>query len=108
MLLAPWNDPTVKWVCENHPDKEFEVECSCGAGMPEPTPENYQKGYITKDNMKKHTNIDNEITGGYYEKKTPIQDAIFLTLCTLFAILGACDLIFGAEQVTYWIANLVG
>ncbi len=22
------------WVCENHPNKAFEDECECGAGMP--------------------------------------------------------------------------
>lgn len=61
MMFTPWNDPNVKWVCENHPDKEWEIECDCGAGMPEPTPENYQKGYISKDYMK-YTHLPNEIT----------------------------------------------
>lgn len=39
--LAPWNDPSVEWVCEDHPTKEqshrlwfgFGPECG-GAGMP--------------------------------------------------------------------------
>lgn len=50
--LAPWNDPTVKWVCEEHPRHEqghklfFGLYCD-GAGMPEDTPENRAKGYIT-------------------------------------------------------------
>ena len=34
--LAPWNNPNMRWVCENHPDKEWETECECGAGMPDP------------------------------------------------------------------------
>lgn len=33
---APWNNPNMRWVCENHPDKEWETECECGAGMPDP------------------------------------------------------------------------
>ena len=56
--LAPWNDLSVKWVCENHPEKEWEVECSCGAGMPEPTPENYQKGYVS-NRFKKYDTKNN-------------------------------------------------
>lgn len=56
LKIAPWNDPSVKWVCENHPEKEWEVECSCGAGMPEPTPENYQKGYVS-NKFKKYDKI---------------------------------------------------
>lgn len=54
--LAPWNDPKVKWVCEAHPDKEFEhiiwnwrrfrfIECP-GPGMVEDTEENRRKGYF--------------------------------------------------------------
>lgn len=54
--LAPWNDPTVKWVCENHPTKEQShriwlfFRCG-GAGMPESTEENIKKGYIKLTNM---------------------------------------------------------
>ena len=53
--IAPWNDPEVRWVCENHPNEEqshligiwpFRRECG-GAGMPERTEENRAKGYIT-------------------------------------------------------------
>ena len=41
--VAPWNDPNVRWVCEDHPAEEqshrlffgFGRECG-GAGMPEP------------------------------------------------------------------------
>ena len=39
--IAPWNDPNLRWVCENHPTKDHEhkrfffFECG-GAGMPEP------------------------------------------------------------------------
>lgn len=54
--LAPWNDPEVRWVCEQHPNKDFEhrvwswrkfrfVDCP-GPGMPELTKENIKKGYI--------------------------------------------------------------
>lgn len=49
--LAPWNDPSVKWVCEEHPRYPqghplfFGFHCD-GAGMPEPTQENVDKGYI--------------------------------------------------------------
>ena len=54
--LAPWNDPKVRWVCENHPIKDCEhkifnwrklkfEECG-GAGMPEITEENIKKEYI--------------------------------------------------------------
>lgn len=52
--IAPWNDPQVKWVCEDHPTEEqghkvgwwvFKKECG-GAGMPEPTEENKIKGYL--------------------------------------------------------------
>lgn len=40
--ISPWNDPTIRWVCEEHPTKDFEhrllfgfgPECG-GAGMPE-------------------------------------------------------------------------
>lgn len=61
--LAPWNDPSVRWVCENHPDKDFEHkirhllffkrECG-GAGMPEITEVNIKKGYVVpiKSNKK--------------------------------------------------------
>ena len=42
--LPPWNDPTIRWVCEQHPEHDFEhrvwswrklgyVECA-GPGMP--------------------------------------------------------------------------
>lgn len=53
---APWNDPEVRWVCENHPTKDQEhivfnwkklrFERCGGAGMPEPTKENEEKGYL--------------------------------------------------------------
>ncbi len=49
--IALWNDPSVKWVCEEHPTKEqghkvwLFWECG-GAGMPELTKENIEKGYI--------------------------------------------------------------
>lgn len=51
--IAPWNDPDVRWVCEDHPTKDqehrlfpfFWLRCG-GAGMPEPTEENIKKGYI--------------------------------------------------------------
>jgi hypothetical protein len=46
--LAPWNNPNMRWVCEDHPTKEQShlriiwdgywfklVECG-GAGMPDP------------------------------------------------------------------------
>ena len=53
---APWNDPEVRWVCEDHPTEDqghkfypfgklLQKECG-GAGMPEPTEENREKGYI--------------------------------------------------------------
>ncbi len=43
MKVAPWNDPNIKWVCEDHPTQEqehrvfpwFWKRCG-GAGMPEP------------------------------------------------------------------------
>lgn len=41
MNLAPWNDPSIRWVCEDHPTKEqghrvwLFWECG-GAGMPDP------------------------------------------------------------------------
>lgn len=50
--IAPWNDSEVRWVCENHPgeDQGHTVwlfwECG-GAGMPEVTQENIDKGYIS-------------------------------------------------------------
>ena len=56
--LAPWNDPNVRWVCENHPTKDFEHklwffwECG-GAGMPEPTEENIRKGYVESPTITK-------------------------------------------------------
>lgn len=46
-IIAPWNDKTLRWVCEEHPTKEqghrvwFFWECG-GAGMPDP---------ITHDNL---------------------------------------------------------
>ena len=51
--LGPWNDSSVRWVCEDHPTEDqshlvgwiFKRECG-GAGMPEPTEENIRKGYI--------------------------------------------------------------
>ncbi len=56
--IAPWNDPEVRWVCEDHPTEDqshlitphsylpwVKVECG-GAGMPEPTEENRKKGYL--------------------------------------------------------------
>jgi len=64
---APWNDPNVRWVCEDHPEYEqghrlvthlyfgkfgFIKECG-GAGMPEPTEENREKGYITNKQITK-------------------------------------------------------
>lgn len=33
--MAPWNDPTVRWVCEQHPDKDFPHDDCAGPGMPE-------------------------------------------------------------------------
>ena len=53
MKLGPWNDSSVRWVCEEHPTKDqghhlwfgFGKECG-GAGMPELTQENLDKGYI--------------------------------------------------------------
>lgn len=57
MKLAPWNDKELRWVCEDHPTKDFEhkifnwkkfrFEYCGGAGMPEDTPENRAKGYFT-------------------------------------------------------------
>ena len=52
---APWNDPKVRWVCEQHPTKDFEHkigfffkrECA-GPGMPELTEENKRKGYLAR------------------------------------------------------------
>lgn len=43
MKLGPWNDPNLRWVCENHPKKDMShrlffglgKECG-GAGMPDP------------------------------------------------------------------------
>ncbi len=57
--IAPWNDPNVRWVCEEHPTEDQghlipvfplslwfgKKECG-GAGMPEPTEENRLKGYL--------------------------------------------------------------
>lgn len=57
MNKAPWNDSSVRWVCEAHPRKDmshrvwFFWECG-GAGMPEDTPENRTKGYIQVDQEK--------------------------------------------------------
>ena len=41
MIIAPWNDPTIRWVCEQHPTKDFghkvglfRKECA-GPWMPE-------------------------------------------------------------------------
>jgi len=52
LKLGPWNDSSVIWVCEEHPTKEqshkvgiLRRECG-GAGMPEITQENRDKGYI--------------------------------------------------------------
>ncbi len=43
MKVAPWNDPNMRWVCEDHPTKDqshrlfFGLGPECGgAGMPEP------------------------------------------------------------------------
>ncbi len=57
MKIAPWNDKSVRWVCEEHPSKDqshtifiwwkFKFEECGGAGMPEDTKENREKGYIT-------------------------------------------------------------
>ncbi len=44
--VAPWNDPSVKWICEQHPEKEFPHDDCAGPGMVEDTPENRRKGYI--------------------------------------------------------------
>ena len=51
--IAPWNDPDIRWVCEDHPTKEMEhrtffLSACGGAGMPELTYENYKKGYLEK------------------------------------------------------------
>lgn len=53
MKTAPWNDSSVRWVCEAHPKKEFEHRLwfgfgpvCAGPGEPEDTPENRAKGYI--------------------------------------------------------------
>jgi len=56
LKMGPWNDSTVRWVCEAHPTKDFEhrifnwkklrfEECG-GPGMVEDTPENRKKGYL--------------------------------------------------------------
>ncbi len=51
MKQAPWNDKEVRWVCEDHPTKDFEhrrwflLRCG-GAGMVELTQKNIDKGYI--------------------------------------------------------------
>jgi hypothetical protein len=41
--LAPWNDPRVRWVCEQHPDKDFPHDDCAGPGMPIP-PSSIQGG----------------------------------------------------------------
>ncbi len=53
--VAPWNDPEVRWVCEDHTTKEqghlilvwdgswFSLKECGGAGMPEPTEENKKR-----------------------------------------------------------------
>ena len=53
-MYKPWNDTEIRWVCEQHPNRDFEhkifnwckfrfEECA-GPGMPEDTPENRAKG----------------------------------------------------------------
>lgn len=51
--IAPWNDPEVRWVCEEHPTKDQEHRIwlfwRCGgAGMVEITQANIDKGYVEK------------------------------------------------------------
>lgn len=62
MSIAPWNDPTVRWVCEDHPTEEqgHHVKAwtgfrSCGgAGMPDPkTHDNMGRPLITLPEKKK-------------------------------------------------------
>lgn len=62
-----------------------------------------------KTNMK-HTNLPNEITGEYYEDKMQWYEyvAIIASLLIVVAfILAVVDQVFGAETVTYWIAELI-
>lgn len=55
MKKSPWNDKEVRWVCEQHPHKDFEHKIGwwpfrrwcAGPGMPEDTQENRDKGYIS-------------------------------------------------------------
>ncbi len=59
MKQAPWNDSSVRWVCEDHPTYDqghlmprfawlpwLSTEECGGAGMVEDTPQNRAKGYF--------------------------------------------------------------
>lgn len=50
--LAPWNDPSIRWVCEDHPTEDQShlidgKECG-GAGMPAPTVEEWEEAQPTE------------------------------------------------------------
>jgi hypothetical protein len=58
--------------------------------------------------MKKHTNIDNEITGAYYEEEHNFwKSTTFWTILIITLLFIAADYIFGAETVTNVLADLI-
>jgi len=69
--IAPWNDPTIRWICEEHPTEEFEhkigfffKEVCAGPGMPDPLQQDF------KDAKNKH--------GKKYDKMDGIEKLIAL------------------------------
>ncbi len=60
--------------------------------------------------MKKHTNIDNEITGAYYKKPFDSKPYFYTALVIAGVIVGVlllADTLFGAETVTNVLADLI-
>lgn len=54
-----------------------------------------------------YTNFDNEIDGSYYEAKTDWTTITVVTIGTIVTLLIIADIVFGAEEVTNFIAGLI-
>lgn len=49
----------------------------------------------------------NEITGAYYEERTDWTTIAVVTIGTIVTLLIIADVVFGAEEVTNFIADLI-